>query len=89
MIDPVGHLNILVRSGLRHGVGGCRFEYCVFDKRITEYLPRRGDIERLTFPRLSRLRKLGAYRHQGSFITVNSLRELEEAEDQLKENRRG
>jgi len=61
----------------------------VFDKRITEYLPRRGDIERLTFPRLSRLRKLGAYRHQGSFITVNSLRELEDAEEQLKENRRG
>jgi mannose-1-phosphate guanylyltransferase len=57
----------------------------VFEKKITQYLPRQGDIERVTFPRLSRLRKLGAYRHRGSFITVNSLRELEEAEGQLKE----
>jgi len=58
----------------------------VFDRRITRYLPRRGDIERVTFPRLSRFHKLGVYRHPGSFITVNSLRELEEAESQLKGN---
>ncbi len=61
----------------------------VFDKRIIKYLPRHGDIERATFPRLSRLHKLGAYRHRGSFTTVNSLRELEEAEEHLKENRHG
>src|SRR5438094_557937 len=58
----------------------------VFDRRITRYLPRRGDIERVTFPSLSRFHKLGVYRHPGSFITVNSLRELEEAENQLKGN---
>ena len=58
----------------------------VFDRRITRYLPRRGDIERVTFPSLSRFHKLGIYRHPGSFITVNSLRELEEAENQLKGN---
>lgn len=57
----------------------------VFDRRITKYLPSRGDIERSTFPRLSRLKGLAAYRHPGSFITVNSLRELEEAEETLKE----
>jgi NDP-sugar pyrophosphorylase family protein len=58
----------------------------VFEKKITKYLPARGDVERLTFPRLSRLNRLGAYRHHGSFITVNSLRELEEAEEALRES---
>ena len=57
----------------------------VFERRITRYLPMRGDIERSTFPKLSRLSRLAAYRHAGSFITVNSLRELEEAEKALKE----
>jgi mannose-1-phosphate guanylyltransferase len=56
----------------------------VFEKKITKYLPTRGDIERSTFPRLSRLRKLSVFRHAGSFTTVNSLRELEEAEEALK-----
>jgi mannose-1-phosphate guanylyltransferase len=58
----------------------------VFERAITRQLPNRGDIERTTFPKLSAARKLGAYRHTGSFITVNSLRELEEAEERLKES---
>ncbi len=57
----------------------------VFEKKITKYLPTRGDVERSTFPRLSRLHRLGAYRHRGSFITVNSLRELDEAEETVRE----
>lgn len=56
----------------------------VFDKSITNYLPQQGDIERATFPKLSRRHKLAAYTHPGSFITVNSLRELEEAEVALE-----
>ena len=58
----------------------------VFDKAIAKHLPQQGDIERATFPKLSRQRKLAAYRHTGSFITVNSLRELEEAEAALEKN---
>jgi mannose-1-phosphate guanylyltransferase len=58
----------------------------VFDRAITGHIPQRGDIERATFPKLARRGKLAAYRHPGSFITVNSLRELEEAETALKEN---
>jgi len=58
----------------------------VFDKGIVSHLPQRGDIERATFPKLTRRGNLVAYRHPGSFITVNSLRELEEAEAALKEN---
>jgi NDP-sugar pyrophosphorylase family protein len=56
----------------------------VFDKAIAGYLPQRGDVERATFPKLSRQRRLAAYKHPGSFITVNSLRELEEAEEALR-----
>jgi hypothetical protein len=33
------------------------------------------------------MNKLKAFKHNGSFITVNSLRELEEADETLKEQR--
>jgi NDP-sugar pyrophosphorylase family protein len=56
----------------------------VFEHDILEYLPRVGDVERTTFPNLSRVGKVAAFRHGGSFITINSLRELEEAEKQLR-----
>src|SRR2546425_4671626 len=55
----------------------------VFEREIVEHLPRIGDVERTTFPKLSRLGKVGAFRHGGSVITINSLRELEGAEKQL------
>ena len=55
----------------------------VFEHDIVEYLPRVGDVERTTFPELSTVGKVAAFRHRGSFITVNSLRELEDAEKQL------
>jgi NDP-sugar pyrophosphorylase family protein len=57
----------------------------LFQRNIIEYIPTIGDVEKTTFPQLVRMNKLAAYRHPGSFITVNSLRELEEAEAQLKE----
>jgi NDP-sugar pyrophosphorylase family protein len=59
----------------------------VFDRKVLNYLPRRGDVERTTFPRLAKMNKLKAFKHSGSFITVNSLRELEEADETLKERR--
>ena len=52
-----------------------------FDHRVIEMLPRRGDVERTTFPKLANMNKLKAFKHAGSFITVNSLRELEAAEE--------
>lgn len=55
----------------------------VFEHDILEYLPRVGDVERTTFPQLSKVRRVTAFRHTGSFITINSLRELEDAENQL------
>jgi len=56
----------------------------VFEHEIVEHLPRIGDVERTTFPKLSKVGKVGAFRHGGSFITINSLRELENAEKQLR-----
>jgi NDP-sugar pyrophosphorylase family protein len=65
----------------------CSMGIYVFDQQVLEYLPRRGDVERTTFPRLARMNKLKAFKHNGSFITVNSLRELEEADEALKERK--
>jgi mannose-1-phosphate guanylyltransferase len=56
----------------------------VFNRKVLNYLPRRGDVERTTFPKLAKMNKLKAFKHNGSFITVNSLRELEEADETLK-----
>ncbi len=55
----------------------------VFEHDILKHLPRTGDVERTTFPKLSRVGKVAAFRHGGSFITINSLRELEDAETRL------
>jgi mannose-1-phosphate guanylyltransferase len=56
----------------------------VFEREIIQHLPRTGDVEMTTFPKLSRVGKVAAFRHNGSFITINSLRELEDAEKQLR-----
>ena len=56
----------------------------VFHHEIVKHLPRVGDVERTTFPKLSKAGKVAAFRHRGSFITINSLRELEDAEKQLR-----
>ncbi len=65
----------------------CSMGIYVFDRKVLKYMPRKGDVERTTFPRLAQMNKLKAFKHNGSFITVNSLRELEEADEALKEER--
>ena len=62
----------------------CSSGIYVFQKEIVKYLPRKGDIEKTAFPRLAAGRRLKAYIHRGSFLTVNSIRELEEADQQLR-----
>src|SRR2546425_8237710 len=56
----------------------------VFEHDILKYFPQTGDVERTAFPKLSKIGKVAAFRHRGSFITINSLRELEDAEKQLR-----
>ena len=64
----------------------CSSGIYVFEREIATLLPNQGDVERTTFPLLARRKKVGVYRHKGSFITVNSVRELEEAEEQLEKS---
>ena len=59
----------------------------VFDRKVQNYLPKTGDVERTTFPKLAEMNNLKAFKHNGSFITVNSLRELEEADEVLMERK--
>jgi NDP-sugar pyrophosphorylase family protein len=53
----------------------------MFEKEITDYLPKRGDIERTTFPELAKKRKLNAYRHDGFWATVNTPKDLADVEN--------
>lgn len=55
-----------------------------FQRQILDYIPETGDIERTTFPLLSRMSKLQAYRHDGFWMTVNNLKELQEAEENIE-----
>jgi NDP-sugar pyrophosphorylase family protein len=55
-----------------------------FEREVLEYIPEGGDIERTTFPVLSRMNKLQAYRHGGFWMTVNNLKELQEAEENVQ-----
>ena len=57
----------------------------VFSRSILDYLPERGDIERTTFPSLASMRKLKAYVHNGFWATVNTVKDLEDVEDQLRQ----
>jgi len=56
----------------------------IFSREIVEYLPEKGDIERTTFPKLASMRKLKAYVHDGFWATVNTLKDLEDVEYELK-----
>jgi NDP-sugar pyrophosphorylase family protein len=48
--------------------------------------PERGDHETTTFPELAGERRLGAYRHEGLWLTVNTPKDLRLAEEHLAEN---
>lgn len=65
----------------------CNTGNYVFNKKILDYLPSKGDIERSTFPALAREHNLIGYRYNGFFVTINTYRDLIEAEKMLR--RRG
>lgn len=56
----------------------------IFSHDILGYLPEKGDVERTTFPHLASLGKLKAYVHNGFWATVNTMKDLEDVENQLK-----
>jgi NDP-sugar pyrophosphorylase family protein len=55
----------------------------VLGEEALSQLPERGDHERTTFPSLAGEGKLGAYRHEGSWLTVNTPKDLRQAEEFL------
>ena len=61
----------------------CNMGIYAFNKSILEYLNETGDIEKTMFPILAAKKKLKAYIHKGHFITVNTPKDLAEAEREL------
>lgn len=59
--------------------------YVLGDEAI-ERLPERGDHERTTFPELAAERRLHAFFHEGIWLTVNTPKELRQAEQFLSAN---
>lgn len=61
--------NLLVSTGIY-----------MFNKKIVDYLPEKGSLEKNTFPILSNNKLLKAYRLNEEWITVNNLKDLQKAE---------
>jgi NDP-sugar pyrophosphorylase family protein len=63
--------------------------YCVstgvyiFNHGILDFLPQKGNIETETFPRLAAQGLLKAYRHQGFWGTINTVKDIREVEKEL------
>jgi len=60
----------------------------IFDKQIYSYLPTVGSIERESFVKLTEERKLKAFRYFGFWRTVNTIKDLETAENEIRRLRR-
>lgn len=56
----------------------------VFNRDILKYLPEKGAIERTTFPLLVQRKLVGAYRIKGDWLTVNTIKDLQNTEKELK-----
>jgi NDP-sugar pyrophosphorylase family protein len=67
----------------------CAYTLCnagiyVFSREVLGYLPGKGDIESTTLPFLARSGKLKVYPFRGSFITINTPKDLVEAEEEMR-----
>ena len=58
--------------------------YVLGDEALSA-LPERGDHETMTFPDLAARGRLGAFRHEGVWLTVNTPKELRAADEHLRE----
>jgi NDP-sugar pyrophosphorylase family protein len=56
----------------------------VLDEEALERLPERGDHETSTFPDLAAEGKLHAFRHEGTWLTVNTPKDLRVADEHLR-----
>jgi len=55
----------------------------MFNKKIVDFIPEKGSIEKITFPLLVTNKMLKAYRFNGKWITINNLKDIQLAEDTL------
>jgi NDP-sugar pyrophosphorylase family protein len=58
----------------------------VLDDEALALLPERGDHELTTFPELAAERRLRAFRHRGAWLTVNTPKDLRQAEEWFAEH---
>jgi NDP-sugar pyrophosphorylase family protein len=58
----------------------------VLDEEAIDRLPERGDHERTTFPALAAERRLRAFLHEGIWLTVNTPKDLRQAEEFITAN---
>jgi NDP-sugar pyrophosphorylase family protein len=58
----------------------------VLEEEALARFPEQGDHERTTFPELAAERKLFAYRHEGTWLTVNTPKQLRAAEEFIGAN---
>lgn len=58
--------------------------YVLGEEALAE-LPERGDHETTAFPELARRGRLGAFRHEGLWLTVNTPKDLRVADEHLRE----
>lgn len=56
----------------------------LFSNRILDYLPERGSIEKTTFPSLANKKLLRAYPINGTWLTINTMKDLQFVEKMLK-----
>jgi len=62
----------------------CNAGIYAFGKEILHHLPETGDVEKTTFPLLAKRRELKAYRFDGFFVTINTSKDLIEAEKEMR-----
>ncbi|MGD8506823.1 MAG: nucleotidyltransferase family protein [Candidatus Bathyarchaeota archaeon] len=55
----------------------------VLNKKVAKFLPESGDIERETFPKLAKAGSLGVYRLKGWWTTIDTMKDLQEAAEDL------
>jgi NDP-sugar pyrophosphorylase family protein len=73
--DEGGLLPVWVSSGVY-----------VLGEEALAALPERGDHETTTFPELARKGRLGAFRHEGLWLTVNTPKDLRVADEHLRQH---
>lgn len=58
----------------------------VLTEEALELFPEKGDHETTAFPKLATAGRLGAFRHEGTWLTVNTPKELRKADEFVTEN---